>query len=58
MGDVQGLCDALTERLGVDFASMASCITFKLTGIDALVDPAIFESSSPRSVTGRNSRMS
>jgi hypothetical protein len=41
--DLQKLISALIDRLGLDYASLSSCITIKNTGIDPFVDPAILE---------------
>jgi len=43
LADVQKLCAALTNRLGIDYSAIASCVTFKSTGIDAHVDAGILE---------------
>ena len=41
--DIEKLLGTLTEHDGSDFAAIASYVTFKSTGIDAQIEPAIFE---------------
>jgi predicted DNA-binding transcriptional regulator YafY len=41
--DIDKLIRTLTEHLGSEFAELASCVTFKTTGIDPMLDPAIFD---------------
>ena len=43
LAEFQKLSKGLTERLGIDYATIASCVTFKTTGIDQFVEPEILE---------------